>query len=108
MIILTNKTTGISFMKLEDSGSVFLNVDNIIINNTDFVYGRNISNVSVYKDVADTPADWDADKYIYDGTTWSTNPDYNVPTREYLQSLSDTELPPLSRDGKRTDAYPYD
>jgi len=108
MIILTNKATGISFKKLEDNGSVFLNVDNIIINNVDFVYGRNISNVSVYKDVADTPADWDYDKYIYDGTTWSANPDYIIPTREYLQTLSDTELPPLSRDGVRSAAYPFD
>lgn len=108
MIILTDKTSTISFYKLEDSGSVYLNPDNIIINNVDFIYGRTKDNVIVHTGVTDTPADWDWDKYKYDGTTWSANPDYNIPTREYLQTLSDTELPPLSTDGVRSAAYPFD
>ena len=95
MIILTDKTSTVSFYKIEDSGSVYLNPDNIIINNVDFIYGRTKDNVIVHTGVTDTPADWDWDKYKYDGTTWSANPDYNEPTREYLESLGDPQPPSL-------------
>jgi len=95
MIILTDKTSEVSFYKIADSGSVYLNPDNIIINNVDFIYGRTKDNVTVHTGVTDTPADWDWDKYKYDGTTWSANSDYNEPTREYLESLGDPQPPAL-------------
>ena len=95
MIILTDKTSTVSFYKLEDSSKVWLNPDNIIIDNEHFIYGRTEDNVTVHTGVTDTPADWDWDKYKYDGTTWSANSDYNEPTREYLESVGESQPPAL-------------
>mgnify|MGYP003114139125 CR=1 FL=1 len=95
MIILTDKTSKVSFYKIADSGSVYLNPDNIIINESEFIYGRTKDNVVVYKGVTNTPSDWDWDKYKYDGTTWSANSDYNEPTRGFLESLGDPQPPTL-------------
>ena len=95
MIILTDKTSTVSFYKIEDSGSVVLNPDNIIINNEHFVYGKGAGNVTLLTGVTDTPSDWDWDKYKYDGTTWSANSAYNEPTREYLESVGESQPPAL-------------
>lgn len=95
MIILTDKTSTVSFYKIEDSGSVVLNPNNIIINNEHFVYGKGADNVTVHTGVTDTPSDWDWDKYKYDGTTWSANSAYNEPTREYLESVGESQPPAL-------------
>jgi hypothetical protein len=35
----------------------------------------NSDNAVVYENVS-PPADWDGDKYFFDGQTWSLNPDY--------------------------------
>jgi hypothetical protein len=95
MIILTEKDTHISWRKEADGTPVFLNWDNLIVDNTDVVYGRTETNTTVYTGVTDTPADWDGEKYKYDGTTWSANSDYNEPTREFLESLGDPQPPAL-------------
>ncbi len=95
MIIVTDKTSTVSFYKIEDSGSVVLNPNNILINNEHFMYGRGADNVTVHTGVTDTPSDWDWDKYKYDGTTWSANSDYNEPTREYLESVGEPQPPAL-------------
>jgi hypothetical protein len=87
MIIITDSTSNISKHKLEDGTSVFRNWDNIIINNVDFIYSQTKDNTIVYKDVTDTPSDWATEKYKYDGTTWTSNPNYNEPTREFLENV---------------------
>jgi hypothetical protein len=35
-------------------------------------------NSTLYEGVTDVPDDWDYDKYLYDGTTWTLNPNYVV------------------------------
>jgi hypothetical protein len=87
MIIITNSLTNIVLHTLGDNVGVFRNWDNIILNNEDVIYGQTIDNTIIYKDVTDTPADFDWNKYMYDGALWSLNPDYNEPTREFLESV---------------------
>ena len=39
-------------------------------------------NSTLHEDVTDVPDDWDYDKYLYDGETWSLNPSWTAPEGE--------------------------
>jgi len=89
MIIITKTATGEVKHKLADGTKVFRNPDNIIIGtypNDKFHYGQSLTNTTVYTGVTDTPADFDWNKYTYDGTTWTANPDYKEPTRANIEA----------------------
>ena len=86
MIIITRTATKEVIHKLADGTKVFRNWNNIIIDNTDFIYDLNDSNTTVYEGVSDTPGDFDGGKYLYDGS-WSANPDYIEPTPENLAAM---------------------
>ena len=93
MIIITKTATGEVKHKLADGTEYFLNPDNIIIGshpNAKFCYSQNLSNVTVYKGVTDTPGDFDWNKYTYDGTSWTANSDYREPTPAYLEAQGGT------------------
>ena len=42
----------------------------------------NSGNTTITDNVTNAPADWTGNKYTYDGTTWSANPDYVEPEEE--------------------------
>ena len=93
MIIITKTATGEVKHNLADGTEVWQNPDNIIIGsspNAKFCYSQNISNTTVYKGVSDVPADFDWNKYTYDGTTWTANSDYKEPTPAYLEAQGGT------------------
>jgi len=93
MIIITKTATGEVKHKLADGTEYFLNPDNIIIGshpNAKFCYCQNYNNVTVYEGVTDTPGDFDWNKYTYDGTSWTANGDYVVPTPANLEAAGGT------------------
>jgi hypothetical protein len=51
--------------------------------NLDFIVGDlNSGNSSLYENVTDAPADWAGNKYTYDGTTWTQDPNWVDPNAE--------------------------
>lgn len=49
----------------------------------DFIIGDlNSGNSTLYENVTDAPADWAGNKYTYDGTTWTQDPNWVDPNAE--------------------------
>ena len=45
-----------------------------------FIIGDlNSSNSTLYENVTDVPGDWSGNKYFYDGTTWTEDPNWVDP-----------------------------
>jgi len=67
---------------LDDITVITLAPDNIIIGNpAQFIIGdMNSGNATVYNNIINPPTDWTGDKYFFDGTTWTQNPDWVSPT----------------------------
>ena len=42
----------------------------------------NSTTVTITDNVTNAPEDWTGNKYFFDGTTWSANPDYVEPEEE--------------------------
>ena len=42
----------------------------------------NSGNTTITENVTNAPSDWIGNKYKFDGTTWSANPDWVDPTEE--------------------------
>ena len=48
--------------------------------NLDFIIGDlNSGNSTLHENVTDAPADWVGNKYTYDGTTWTQDPNWVDP-----------------------------
>lgn len=69
--------TGLSKYVFEDDASVIMGADNIVTPN--FIIGDlNTGNATMHEGVT-PPADWSGNKYTFDGTTWTANPDWVEP-----------------------------
>ena len=66
-----------------DDEEIAVGADIITVGNpAEFIVADlNSSNSVVYKDVT-APTDWIGDKYMFDGTNWTLNPDWVDPTLE--------------------------
>ena len=69
------------------------------------IFDYNSTNTTVHENVT-PPADWNGRKYIFDGTDWSLNEDYEEPRSEELGNLYAWEIPPLT-DEKRLQHIAY-
>lgn len=77
MKTIVETATGLSKYVFEDDASVIMNADNIVTPN--FIIGDlNTGNATMHEGVT-PPADWSGNKYIFDGTTWTANPDWVDP-----------------------------
>ena len=77
MKTIVETATGLSKYVFEDDASVTLNADNIVTPN--FIIGDlNTGNATMHEGVT-PPADWIGNKYTFDGTTWTANPDWVEP-----------------------------
>jgi hypothetical protein len=77
---IVENTTILSKYLLDDAKVVVLNEDNIVVGDpAEFIIGDlNASTVTVYEGVT-APADWIGNKYTFDGTDWTLNPDWVNP-----------------------------
>jgi len=80
---ITQNGTNLSKYLFADDKPVDIQADRINVgspDNLDFIVGDlNSGNSTLYENVTDAPSDWSGDKYAYDGTTWTQNPDWVEP-----------------------------
>ena len=81
MKTIVEKSTSISKYLIDDTEVVMLNDDNIFVGDPlRFIIGDlNGSTVTVYENLT-APVDWAGNKYTFDGTDWTLNPDWVDPT----------------------------
>tara|TARA_R100001440_G_scaffold73941_1_gene98877 strand:- start:500 stop:766 length:267 start_codon:yes stop_codon:yes gene_type:complete len=84
MKIIVETATNLAKYAIADDVVVESTASNITVGDpVDFIIGDlNDASTTVYADVSDTPDDWIGNKYCYNGTKWTANPDYVEPTED--------------------------
>lgn len=84
MKTIVETATGLSKYLLEDDVSVTANSDHIVVGDpAEFIIGDlNSDNATVYENLANTRSDWVGNKYTFDGTTWTQDPNWVDPEAE--------------------------
>jgi hypothetical protein len=76
----------ISLYLFDDEKEVNMQTNQINVgdpSNLDFIIGDlNSQNAVLYENVTNAPDDWFGEKYTFDGTTWTQNPDWVDPDAE--------------------------
>lgn len=83
MKTVVRKETNVSLYLLPDSTTVLLDDTQMQVGANPiefFVADCDISNAVLHENVTD-PGDWKGWKYLYDGTTWTLNPNWVDPTQ---------------------------
>lgn len=80
MKTIVETTTSLSKYLLDDAEVVVLNEDNIVVGDPAkfIIADLNASTVTVYEGVT-APEDWTGNKYTFDGTDWTLNPNWVEP-----------------------------
>jgi hypothetical protein len=80
---ITENGTNLSKYLFADDKPVELQSGQINVGDSDaldFIIGDlNAGNATLHENVTDAPADWYGNKYTYDGTTWTQNPNWVEP-----------------------------
>lgn len=77
MKTIVETSTGLSKYVFEDEAEVTMNDTNIVT--PAFIIGDlNTGNATMHEGVT-PPEDWTGNKYTFDGTTWTLNPDWVDP-----------------------------
>ena len=80
MKTIVQNTTNLSKYVFEDAAVVTLEAGQIVT--PDFIIGDlNQDNATMFTGVT-PPTDWAGNKYFFDGTSWTVNPDWVDPTAE--------------------------
>jgi len=84
MKTIVETATGLSKYLLKDDVSVVANSDHIVVGNpAKFIVGDlNSSTTTITENVTNAPSDWTGNKYTFDGTTWTQNPNWVDPDVE--------------------------
>ena len=92
MKTIVETATGLSKYLMDDAEIVALNEDEIVVGNpvTLIIADLNADTSILYAGVT-PPEDWTGDKYTFDGTNWTLNPDWVEPTEPAEEELSETE-----------------
>lgn len=87
MKTIVENATNLSKYLLDDAVVVTPTASNIVVGDpTMFIVGDlNSGNSTVYNSVTNAPSDWSGNKYFFDGTTWTANPDWVDPEAELNQ-----------------------
>ena len=74
-----NETT-LSAYLFDDATPIEVTADNTIVGQPVefFINDMNTANATLYINV-NAPGDWRGGKYLFNGTTWTANPDYVAP-----------------------------
>lgn len=80
MQTIVETATGLSKYLLDDAEVVVLNEDNIVVGDPAkfIIADLNASTVTVYEGVT-APEDWFGNKYTFDGTDWTLDPNWVDP-----------------------------
>jgi hypothetical protein len=84
MKTIVETATGLSKYLLDDSVAITKASDHIAIGDPveSVIWDLNSDTATVYENLANTRADWVGNKYTFDGTTWTQNPDWVEPESE--------------------------
>ena len=84
MKTIVETATGLSKYLLEDDVSVTANSDHIVVGDPVkfIVADLNSSTVTITENVTNAPSDWTGNKYTFDGTTWTQDPNWVEPEAE--------------------------
>ena len=84
MKTIVETATGLSKYLLDDSVTITANSDHIVVGDPPefIVADLNSSNATITENVTNAPSDWTGNKYTFDGTTWTQNPDWVDPNAE--------------------------
>ena len=82
MKTIVETSTGLSKYLLADDVTIVSNADNIVVGDpAQFIIGDlNSGTVTITENVTNAPEDWSGNKYTFDGTTWTLNPNWVDPT----------------------------
>jgi hypothetical protein len=80
MKTIVETATGLSKYLLDDDVVVTLNADHIVVGEPPLfiIADLNSGNAAVYEGVT-TPEGWTGNKYTFDGSDWTLNPDWAEP-----------------------------
>ena len=84
MKTIVETSTSLSKYLLDDDVTITATATEITVGDpAQFIIGDlNTGNATITENVTDAPADWAGNKYTYDGTTWTQNPDWVDPEAE--------------------------
>ena len=84
MKTIVESSTGLSKYLLNDDVALTSTADNITVGDpAQFIIGDlNSGTVTITDNVSNAPDNWTGNRYFFDGTTWTTNPDWVDPTIE--------------------------
>ena len=84
MKTIVETSSKLSKYLLADDVSVTMTADNITVGDpAQFIIGDMSEGTSIlHTDVTNSPEDWAGNKYTFDGTTWTQNPDWVDPEEE--------------------------
>lgn len=86
MKTIVENSTNLSKYLFDDSKPVSMGSDMVAVgdpSNLDFYIGDlNSENATLHSNVTNAPSDWAGDKYTFDGTTWTQNPNWVDPDAE--------------------------
>lgn len=84
MKTIVENGTNLSKYLLADDVAVGSTESNIVVGDpAQFIVGDlNSTNSTVYENVTNAPEDWTGNKYTFDGTAWTLNPDWVDPNAE--------------------------
>ena len=82
MKTIVETSSGLSKYLLADDVTITATTDNITVGDpAQFIIGDlNSTTVTVTDNVTNAPDDWSGNKYTFDGTAWTLNPDWVDPT----------------------------
>ena len=84
MKTIVETSSGLSKYLLADDVTITATADDITVGDpAQFIIGDlKSTTVTITDGVTNAPADWTGNKYFFDGTSWSLNPDWVDPTLE--------------------------
>lgn len=83
----------LSLYLFDDSKSLTITDDNIVVGDpVEFIIGDcNSENTTLHENVVNSPSDWANCKYLFDGTTWTLNPDWVDPDAEPEEDIEEQQ-----------------
>lgn len=80
---IVENSTGLSKFVFDDSETITMEASRIVIGDPEtlIIACHNSGDSTVYENVT-APADWTGNKYTFDGTTWTLNPNWVDPDAE--------------------------
>jgi hypothetical protein len=84
MKTIVETSTKLSKYLLADDVTITETADNITVGNpAQFIIADlNSTTVTITENITNAPSDWIGNKYKFDGTTWSANPDWVDPDED--------------------------